>query len=147
MKDFSLSSAPKKADPNAVPDEVIKLVDKLSEKQLMTLRHHLDNALQIEIGNLNLTEELGLQYRQGKDMLANIMKEGDNTPTNQKAQVFNSVQAQLEKIVRMRASVFSQERLKRFEAALLKVLEMKGNEKEQELFLELYGDFLRDRGQ
>ncbi len=142
MEDHSLGS-PKKVDHTAVPKDVLKLVEALTEPQWMSLRHHLDMLLKVEIGQLNLSEELGLQYRQGKALLDSL---DERTPANQKSQVFNSVQAQLEKIIKQRSIVFSQERLKRYEAALLKVLEMKGNEREQELFLELYGDFLRDRG-
>lgn len=144
MEDHSLGQA-KQPEIDVVPKAALKAIEGLSEKQLMNLRHHLDMVLKIEISHLNLTEELGLQYRQGKALLNSI--QDSSTPANQKAQVFNSIQAQLEKIVKQRQLVFSQERLKRFEAALLKVLEMKGNEREQELFLELYGEFLRDRGQ
>lgn len=143
MEDHSLGKG-KQIDASSVPKEVTQLVSTLSEKQLMNLRHHLDMLLQIEINQLNLTEELGLQYRQGKILLDSL---DDKTPANQRAQVFNSVQAQLEKIIKQRAAVFNQERLKHYEGALLKVLDMQGNEKAKELFLELYGAHLRNRGQ
>lgn len=144
MEDYSLAGA-SQPDPDAVPKELLRSVEALTEKQMMALRHHLDMLLKIEIGHLNLTEELGLQYRQGKTLLASV--QGDNsTPVNQKAQVFNSVQGQLDKIVKLRSQVFSQERLKRFEGAMLKVLEMQGREAEKLVFLDLYGGYLRDRG-
>lgn len=145
MEDYSLGGEKATEPDNSVPKEILVSLTPLSEAQLMNLRHHLDMVLKIEISQLNLTEELGLQYRQGKTLLDSL--QGSSTPANQKAQVFNSLQTNLDKIIKHRTNVFSQERLKRYEAALLKVLEMKGNEKEQELFLELYGEFLRDRGQ
>lgn len=144
MKDYSLSQ-PEKTNPDEVPSAVLTNVRQLSERQMMALRHELDNLLNIEISQLNLTEELGLQYRQGKNLLASIESDVKVAP-NQKSQVFNAVQSQLEKIIKLRNLVYDQERLKRYESAMLKVLEMKGNEKEQELFLELYGSYLRERG-
>lgn len=145
MQDHSLGVA-KQVDPRQVPKEVLAIVDTLSQEQMMNLRHHLDMELQIEINQLNLTEELGLQYRQGK-ILLNKTQEDSSVPANQKAQVFNSVQAQLDKIVKLRSQVFSQERLKRFEGALLKVLEQIGTDRQKEVFLDLYGSFMRDKGQ
>lgn len=145
MEDFSLQHQAK-IDPNAVPDEVLGCLEALSDAQLMNLRHHLDNLLGIEINNLNLSEELGLVYRQGKDLLKTIQAD-DRVPANQKAQVYNSVAAQIDKLSKMRDKVFSQERLKRFEAALIKTIECQGDNKAKSIFFDLYGEFLRDRGE
>lgn len=143
MEDFSLNhgKAPEKLAPEALLNDLFKL----NEDQLMDLRHAIDMKLNISIGQLNLIEELGLQYRQGKMMLKKATDSTSMEP-HQQAQIFNSTSAQLEKIVKMRGEIYSQERLKRFEGAVLKILKMMKDDKLQKEFFDLYGEFLQDKG-
>lgn len=145
MKDYSLGAniAP---DPSIVPAAVLDAIGKLSQTQLMTLRHKIDMLLDLDINQLNLVEELGLQFRQGKELLASIQNDSA-TPANQKAQVFNTLKGQLDKIIKQRGLVLSQERLKRYEAAFLKVLEGLDSDTARQTFMDLYGEFLADKGQ
>lgn len=112
----------------------------LSEDDLLKLRHAVDKKLQIDPRMLNMADELGLQYRAGMALLASIQDDKD-VPANQRAQVFNSVGAMLEKIVKQQKVVYDAERLKRYEAALLKTLKSMPEE-QQTLFFNLYGDYL-----
>ncbi len=112
----------------------------MDDQALLNLRHAIDLRLKIELSDLNLSEELGLQYRSGKALLDSVQNDKD-TPANQRAQVFNSVSMMLEKIVKHQRVVYDAERLKRFEVAFLKVLEKLPLEAKQQFF-ELYGEYL-----
>lgn len=115
----------------------------LDDNALLALRNRIDSLLTVDIDALNLTEELGLQYRAGKALLASL---GDDTPANQRAQVFNAVSAMLTKIIEQRKMVASAERLKRYEAAFLKTLEALADDTARAVFIDLYQEFLDDRG-
>lgn len=135
LQNFSISATPEKPATD---------IADLSEDQLLALRAEIDDKLQIGIKNLNLAEELGLQYRNGMKLLKDIQTD-NATPANQKAQVFNSVSSMLEKIVKMQESVYSMERLKRIESSVLKAIETLPKEG-KEAFFDLYGSFLDDKG-
>lgn len=129
--------------PNALPKVTESVLDGLGQDELMALRQKIDGQLQIDINKLNLTDELGLQYRFGMNLLATISGDDDDTPTNQKAQVMNSVNATLKEIIKQTEVVYGAERLKRFEAAMLKVL--RGlPEDSRRVFFDLYSDYLKD---
>jgi hypothetical protein len=114
----------------------------LGEDELLALRHRIDKKLNIDITKLNLAEELGMQYRSGMVLLASVQEDKD-TPANQRAQVFNSVSAMLEKIFKNQKIVYDAERLKRFESAFLKTLELVGTDEMKRRFFDLYGDYLK----
>lgn len=136
LKDYSLTQAK--------PKPAADILDGLDEAELLALRHKIDLRLNIEISNLNLTEELGLQYRQGQALLQSVQNDKD-VQANQKAQVFNSVSAMLEKIIKQQDIVYSAERLKRFEVAILRVLEKLPPESKQ-VYFDLYSEYLGDKG-
>lgn len=139
LKKHSLAPAAAQADDLAL---MIAGIAELDDKDLMTLRHELDKALRLDVNKLNLAEELGLQYRAGMTLLASIQDDKD-VPANQRAQVFNSVGGMLDKINKQMKIVYSAERLKRYERALLKVLEDLPDESKR-VFFDLYGDFLKE---
>lgn len=139
LKKHSLAPAAAQADGLAL---MIAGIAELDDKDLMTLRHELDKALRLDVNKLNLAEELGLQYRAGMTLLASIQDDKD-VPANQRAQVFNSVGGMLDKINKQMKIVYSAERLKRYERALLKVLEELPDESKR-VFFDLYGDFLKE---
>ncbi len=127
-----------------VQPPVLDLLDGKTDDELLALRAEIDKRLMLEIKHVNLTEELGLQFRQGKALLEQVRTD-TATPTNQKAQVFNSVNSMLNNIAKQMDIVYSAERLKRFEVAFLKILEkLPAESKEQ--FFEMYGEYLKDRG-
>lgn len=125
------SKAPEKFDP----------LTGLDDDGLLQLRNRIDSMLTIDIDDLNLTEELGLQFRAGKLLLAKVQEDAE-VPANQKSQVFNAVSAMLTKIIDQREFVYNAERLKRFEAAVLKVLEESATPEQRATFFDLYAEFL-----
>ena len=124
-------------------DSVISLSG-MGDEELLSLRSRIDDRLNIELKHVNLTEELGLQYRAGK-LLLDQTQGDESVPANQKAQVSNSVSAMLSSIVKMQETVYSIDRLKRYEAAFLKSVETLPKEN-KEAFFDLYGEFLANKG-
>jgi hypothetical protein len=131
IQNFSMAPASAKADP----------LDGLSDEELIALRMRLDKRLNLDLKELDLAEELGMQYRAGQILLASV-QDDKNTPANQRAQVFNSVGNMLKDIVKQQKVVYDAERLKRFESAFLKVLEDLPDDKKRKFF-DLYGEYLK----
>lgn len=117
-------------------------IEKLSESELGELRHEIDLRLRLELGALNLADELALQFRQAKNLLYEVSNDKD-TPVNQKAQILNSARAQLSEIVRQQESVWSMGRLKKYEVAFVKAASMFSVE-QRNVFFDLYGEYLKD---
>jgi hypothetical protein len=136
MKDYSLKA---QAEPKKKFD-----IELFSDEELMELRNQIDARLHLDMRKVNLTEELGLQYRHGKILLETISTDTDTKP-NQKAQVFNSVVSMLDKIIDQRRFVYSAERLKRFEEAFLRAARILPTEA-REAFFDMYKEHLDDKG-
>ncbi len=134
LKDHSLAKA--KVVPKADP------LEGLTEAEMIALRQRIDLKLKVDLSRLDLAEELGLQYRAAMVLLDSIQGDKD-VPANQRAQVYNSVRSSLGEIIKQQKIVYSAERLKRFEAALFKVLSSLSIEQTR-IFFDLYGDFLAE---
>ena len=137
LKNHKLSSNPE--DPL---NDILNRVEALSEESMLRVRNMIDQHLKTNIADLNLAEELALQYRQGKRLLTDAQSSKDS-PLNQQAQVFNTVQAQLEKIIKLQQAVYSQERLKRYEVAFMKCSELLPLDARKRFF-DLYQDYLNE---
>lgn len=132
IKDYGLKASEK---------VVVDPLEGLDDQELLTLRHRLDKKLKLDLTQLDLAEELGMQYRSGMILLASVQDDKE-TPANQRAQVFNSVSSMLEKIVKQQKIVYDAERLKRFESSFLKVLQDLP-EASKRKFFDLYGEYLK----
>lgn len=126
----------------AAPETKADPLEGLSEKELLELRTRIDSKLKVDLSRINLAEELGLQYRSGMAMMLEVQGDKD-VPANQKSQVFNSVSKMLQDIIKQQKIVFSAERMKRFEAAFLKVLQQLPPAQTRTYF-DLYGEFLQE---
>lgn len=144
LKSHSLTQdAPAPKEPTAV-ELLMPTLETMSEVDLQELRHQVDLRLQLDLGNLDLAEELGLQFRQGKALLHEVQIDKD-TPNSQKAQVFNSVRSMLSDIVKQQESVWGMERLKKIEIAIVKALS--GDDVPADVrvrFFDIYGEYLKD---
>lgn len=140
LKDHSLKQEPKPVKVSPV-DLLIPQIENLSEAELADLRHQIDLRLHLDLSKLDLSEELALQFRQAKALLHEV--QGDNqTPVNQKSQLFNSARAQLSDIVNQQKDVWSMERLKKIEAAVVKACNLM-TEEQKAAFMDLYGVYLK----
>lgn len=141
LKNHSLTTPAKPEKISAIAP-LMPEIEKLSESDLYDLRHELDLRLQLDLGQLNLAEELALQFRQAKAMLHAVQND-DDIPTNQKSQMLNSTRSMLTDIVKQQEIVWSAERLKIFEVAFVKASALLSAEA-REAFFDLYGKFLKD---
>lgn len=93
----------------------------LSQADLLKKRDEIDAELtEITLNSINLTKELLIQFKKAK--LLQEDASGDDTPYNQRAQVQNSLNATMQSLAKLQASVYSSERAKRLEIALAATL-------------------------
>lgn len=96
-------------------DEIDLDLDQYSDEELLTIRAMIDDRLPVtKLKHINLQEESVIQYMQSRKLLNDVMSDPD-IPPNQKAQVNNSVQANLTALDRMQKSTYTQERNKQLE--------------------------------
>lgn len=120
-------------DPMGLDKEVVDL-QKLTESELLLLRSQIDAVLPVtKLSDMNLERELTLQFRVAQALQNEIMDD-THTPANQKAQVMNSVAATLQSLAKMQQEHYTPERLKKIEAALVKVLNTLPAEQTEEFF-------------
>lgn len=75
----------------------------------------------VTVENLDIAGELGGLYKSAKDLLDSVLTDSD-VPTNQRAQVLNSVSALIQQIAKTRTEVYTAERLRKLEQALIRTL-------------------------
>lgn len=96
-------------------DEIDVNLDQYSDEELLTIRAMIDDRLPVtKLKHINLQEESVIQYMQSRKLLNDVMSDPE-IPPNQKAQVNNSVQANLTALDRMQKSTYTQERNKQLE--------------------------------
>lgn len=141
LKHHTLTQAPVEPVISRV-EQLMPTIETFSESELQELRHQIDQRLHLDLGSLDLAEELGLQFRQAKQLLNEIQND-KFIATNQKSQVFNSVRAITSDIVKQQEVVWSAERLKKIEIATIKALDTLPAEA-RSAFFSLYGKYLKD---
>lgn len=139
LKDHSLKAGEKG---KTLLESILLDLAKLEETDLTQVRHAVDERLQIDIASLNLGDEIGLQYRQGKTLL-NTVNSDSTIPANQKAQIFNAVRSQLAEIIAMQEVVWNMERLKKFEVAFVKASAVLPDDAKA-VFYAIYGQYLKE---
>ena len=97
-------------------------VSTLNQADLLQKRDEIDALLtEISLKDVNLTKELMIQLKKAKLLQGEAGQDRD-TPFNQRAQVQNSLNATMQSLAKLQASVYSSERNKRLELALAKTL-------------------------
>lgn len=85
--------------------------------------------------SLDLDAQLYTTYAKAKNYLAEIQNLED-TPANQVAQVFNTISGILKEIVKMQTDLYSAERVKKLEAAMIQAIKLAPKEAQEEFFKE-----------
>jgi hypothetical protein len=85
--------------------------------------------------SLDLDAQLYTTYAKAKNYLAEIQNLED-TPANQVAQVFNTISGILKEIVKMQTDLYSAERVKKLEAAMIQAIKLAPREAQEEFFRE-----------
>lgn len=109
--------------------------------ELIRFRDEITAALPpIELGKLNLEEEMLLQYHALRELQNDVMSD-DEVPVNQRAQVANTVAATLKTLGDQQISLYTTERYKAIENLLIRHLS-KQPEAFAEKFLAEYKEVL-----
>lgn len=116
-------------------------LDLLSPDELLELRKEIDQRLPTSsLNDLNLEKELVLQLLTVQKLQREVLAEAD-IPANQKAQTVNAVAANLATLAKLQTEVYTSERLKKVEQALVEALHTLPTSA-QEVFIEQYEDAL-----
>ncbi len=95
----------------------------LTVAELVRLRDEITQALPpLELSKMNLEEEMLLQYHTLRELQGAVM-EDDEVPVNQRAQVANSVAGTLKTLGDQQITLYSSERFKQVENALIRELD------------------------
>lgn len=112
-------------------------LDAMGLEELLALRDEIDAKLpRTAVKDLNLEEELVLQYTRGKLLQAEVAQD-EGVPANQRAQIANSVRASLAELVKLQQALYGAEQGRRMEAALAKALRTLPEEAQQ-VFYDAY---------
>lgn len=144
IKDHSMQRANNETKAPKQPKDIDAYIVAADEDEKMRLYTLLTGTMELEVKNLNLTEEVGLQFKQAKFFLSTLMTDED-IPANHKAQALNTVTRLLHTMTDMREKIYGQERQKKFDAAWLRTMRELPKH-QQETFMELFGEHLNDRG-
>jgi hypothetical protein len=136
---FDLSKLPRPAPAPEAPAAVEKvdILAGMKLNEMLELRSEIDKRLPARnLADLDLEEELLLQFARVKELFQDVMKSKD-TPANQQAQVANSCTTLLDKLVEMQLKLYSAERTKAIESAVIRTLKSMP-EAVQKRFFEIY---------
>ena len=89
----------------------------------------------VNLGGMNLEEELVLQFTATKALQSDVMDD-ETIAANQRAQVANSVAATLQKLIDMQEKVYTLERWKSIESLMIRSLQKLPEELAEEFLVE-----------
>lgn len=102
--------------------DVERLLVGLSEAHLLELRARIDLRLPpVNLVDVNLEQETLRQFQQIRALFSTLATSGE-VPANQKAQLANSCAAILKQLSDMQAQIYTTERFKRIEQALIRAI-------------------------
>ena len=116
------------------PKPIADSLEHLNEEELLDLLERIVVLLPAsQLKDIDLEKELVLQYRQAK-YLQQVVIDDTNIPSNQKAQVMNSVASSLQALVKMQSDFYTFERFKKLETILTRLLNQWPEEQTKEFF-------------
>jgi hypothetical protein len=111
-------------------------LDKMDVAELLELRQRIEARLPArKLEDIDLEQEIVFQYQGSKALLAKVTGD-DGTPANQKAQVANSCASVLDQLLKMQTRIYSAERIKAIEQALVKAVKTLPVEAQQQFFVD-----------
>jgi hypothetical protein len=126
------------------PVEKIDLYDisTMDEVDLLKLRDEIEQKLQgLTLADVNLVKETMIQLKKAKLLQIEATKKDSETPMNQRAQVQNSIASILDKLGKMQTELYDSEKLKRLQAAVVKVVKQLPKESQVQFFEMLEMEF------
>lgn len=97
-------------------------LDSMDLEELLALRDEVAAKLPVSaLKDIDLEQELVLQFQRNKRLQTEVAQ-ADDVPTNQRAQVSNSVRSGLMELIKLQQAVYNAEQCRKMEAALAKAL-------------------------
>jgi hypothetical protein len=112
-------------------------IDAMNEGELLSLLSLIHARLPLQLTQLDLEQELLLQYRMTRKLMHEVASDS-SVQANQRAQCANSCAAVLEQITKTQTRLYTAERLKRIEQALIKAVKAHLPTEAQEQFFQAY---------
>jgi hypothetical protein len=110
--------------------------------ELLILRDRIDELMPARtLAEMDLEKELVIQYQAVKALNTRVSA-AEDVPVNQLAQVANSISSVLDRLGKMQATMYSHERFKQIELALVRLLKTRPTE-EVEAFFREYEELTR----
>lgn len=114
LQDFSLQEEDNERD-------VVKL-EGMTREELLDLHSRIEQQIGgLELTQINLVKELLLQLHRGKALQEKASSAND-APLNQRAQVQNSLGNAIKDLAKIQSELYSSERIKRIQSAVIKVV-------------------------
>lgn len=130
LRDFSL-------DPEDNGSEDALKLDSLTQEELLALHAKIESRIGgLQLTEINLVKETLLQIHRAKVLQEDASKPNSGTPMNQRAQVQNSLAGLLTQLAKMQMDLYSSERIKRIQSAVIKVVKTLP-QKQQDHFFDL----------
>lgn len=105
-----------------------KLIEHLSISDLLSLRARIDKKLPAtELSDLNLEKETVIHFMTVKEVMNKAMDDED-TPANQLAQLMNTCSASITQMAKIQLDLYSAERVKKIEQAVIETLKEAGDD-------------------
>lgn len=134
----------KKDQPDGEAGDIWDVIDHLQVPDLLALRSKIDHKLPATaLKDLNLEEELVIQFLGAKTLRDSSVTDA-KIPANQKAQLMNTCASILSQMAKSQTELYSAERIKRMEMALIDTLRDL-DEAVLEKFLIAYEELLEQR--
>lgn len=110
-------------------------LDQYGVDELITLKSRIEKRLPT-LEDMDLKHELVLQFASTKELLADA-RDDKKTPLNQKAQLVNSAAALLKQLAAAQVELYSAERFRAMEVALIDLLN-DADDEDREYFMREY---------
>ena len=105
-----------------IEEHKFPILNEFTQLELLELLKRVKTLLPaVKLKDLDLEEELVLHFLNLKELMNEVLYDED-TPANQKAQIANSCAGLLQQMTKSQSVIYSAERVKRMEVALLKAL-------------------------
>lgn len=147
LEDVQKIATPFKGETLAIakekPASIDDMIKDMSLDELLELRAKITDLLpEMSLSAVNLEQELLLQYRTVKALQTRVHDSGE-VPANQLAQVANTISSTLDRLTKMQGEMYSNERFKRIELAMIRMLK-EWPEKMTKKFFKEYEEILGD---
>lgn len=108
----------------------------MTMEQMLNLHAQIEQKIGgLNLGEVNLVKEVLLQMHRAKNLQEKASTEV-GVPMNQRAQVQNSLGAMLSQLAKVQVQLYSSERIKRIQSAVIKTVKTLPK-KQQDIFFEL----------